>query len=90
MTDKERIEILERMTTEPDEGQEARLDADELDAVLYSIGVLKTLTKRHNNMQTNAEGEIILTETEKQIILEGVRLLSLYCESLDGLSLIHI
>ena len=84
MTNKERIEILERMTAEPDEGQEARLDADELDAVLYSIDVLKTITKGHNNMQTNPEGEIVLTETEKQIILEGARLLSLYCESLDG------
>lgn len=84
MTNKERIEILECMTAEPDEGQEARLDADELDAVLYSIDVLKTITKGHYNMQTNPEGEIVLTETEKQIILEGARLLSLYCESLDG------
>lgn len=84
MTNKERIEILERMTAEPDEGQEARLDADELDAVLYSIDVLKTITKGHNNMQTNPEGEIVLTETEKQIILEGARLLSVYCENLAG------
>ena len=84
MTNKERIEILERMTAEPDEGQEARLDADELDAVLNSIDVLKTITKGHNNMQTNPEGEIVLTETEKRIILEGARLLSVYCESLTG------
>lgn len=84
MTNKERIEILERMTAEPDEGQEERLEADELDAVLYSIDVLKTITKGHNKMLTNPEGEIVLTETEKQIILEGMRLLSVYCETLTG------
>ena len=35
------IEVLETMTAEPDEGQEARLDADELDAVLYAVKMLK-------------------------------------------------
>lgn len=41
MNTKQAIDILETMTAEPDEGQEARLDADELDAVLYAIRVLK-------------------------------------------------
>lgn len=37
MTDKEAIEILETMTAEPEDGQEARLSADELDAVRVAI-----------------------------------------------------
>ena len=41
MTTKKAIDILETMTAEPDEGQEARLDADELDAVLYAVKMLK-------------------------------------------------
>ena len=41
MTGKEAIEILETMTAEPEDGQEARLSADELDAVLYAVKVLK-------------------------------------------------
>lgn len=35
-------------------------------------------------MRTNPEGDVILTETEQQTILEGMRLLSLYCENLTG------
>ena len=41
MNTKKAIDILETMTAEPDEGQEARLDADELDAVLYAVKILK-------------------------------------------------
>ena len=42
MTDtKQAIELLERMTAEPAPGEDARLDADELDAVLLVIGLLK-------------------------------------------------
>lgn len=42
MTDiKQAIELLERMTTEPAPGEDARLDADELDAVLLAIRALK-------------------------------------------------
>lgn len=41
MNYKEAIEILERMTAEPEDGREARLDADELDAVLLAINGLK-------------------------------------------------
>ena len=41
MNTKQAIDILETMTAEPDEGQEARLDADELDAVLYAVKILK-------------------------------------------------
>lgn len=39
------IDILEKMTAEPDEGQEARLDADELDAVLHAVKILKGMEK---------------------------------------------
>lgn len=35
------IQILETLCAEPDEGQEERLEADELDAVLYAIKILK-------------------------------------------------
>lgn len=41
MNTKQAIDILETMTAEPGEGQEARLDADELDAVLYAVKILK-------------------------------------------------
>ena len=42
MTDiKQAIELLERMTAEPAPGEDARLDADELDAVLFAIKALK-------------------------------------------------
>lgn len=41
MNTKQAIDILETMTAEPDEGHEARLDADELDAVLYAVKILK-------------------------------------------------
>lgn len=42
MTDiKQAIELLERMTAEPAPGEDARLDADELDAVLLSLRLLK-------------------------------------------------
>lgn len=41
MNTKQAIDILETMTAEPDEGQEARLDADELDAVMYAVKILK-------------------------------------------------
>lgn len=42
MTDiKQAIELLERMTAEPAPGEDARLDADELDAVLLVIRLLK-------------------------------------------------
>lgn len=42
MTDIEKaIELLERMTAEPAPGEDARLDADELDAVLLVIRLLK-------------------------------------------------
>ena len=37
---KKAAEILETMTEEPEPGHEARLDADELDAVLMAIRVL--------------------------------------------------
>ena len=35
-------------------------------------------------MRTSADGEVILSETEQQTILEGMRLLSIYCENLTG------
>lgn len=35
-------------------------------------------------MQINPENDVILTEAEKQTILEGARLLSVYCENLTG------
>lgn len=41
ITYKEARQILETMTAEPENGQEARLSADELDAVLYAIKVIK-------------------------------------------------
>jgi rubrerythrin len=42
MTDiKQAIERLERMTAEPAPGEDARLDADELDAVLLVLRLLK-------------------------------------------------
>lgn len=41
MTNKTAIELLEKMTAEPEDGNEARLDADELDAVLLAINALK-------------------------------------------------
>lgn len=41
MTVNEIINTLEALCAEPEDGQEARLDADELDAVLYAIKVLK-------------------------------------------------
>lgn len=42
MTDiKQAIELLERMTAEPAPGEDARLDADELDAVLLVLRLLK-------------------------------------------------
>lgn len=42
MTDiKQAIELLERMTAEPAPGEDARLDADELDAVLFVLRLLK-------------------------------------------------
>ena len=39
---KKYIAILENLCVEPESGKEARLDADELDAVLYAINVLKS------------------------------------------------
>ena len=43
MTDenKKTISTLEALCVEPEAGEEARLDADELDAVLYAIKVIK-------------------------------------------------
>lgn len=38
---KECIQILENLCVESEPGQEARLDADELDAVLYAIKYMK-------------------------------------------------
>ena len=38
---KKYIQILENLCVEPEDGQEARLDADELDAVLYAIKTIK-------------------------------------------------
>ena len=38
---KKYIQILENLCVEPEDGQEARLDADELDAVLYAIKIIK-------------------------------------------------
>ena len=35
-------------------------------------------------MKINPEGDVVLTDTEKETILEGARLLSLYCENLTG------
>ena len=35
-------------------------------------------------MKTNPEGEIVLSDTEKETILQGMRLLSIYCENLTG------
>lgn len=41
MTKKEIINTLEALCAEPEDGQDARLDADELDAVLFAIKVIK-------------------------------------------------
>lgn len=49
MNTKQAIDILETMTAEPDEGQEARLDADELDAVLYAVKILKGEEKQNGH-----------------------------------------
>ena len=46
MTRKEAIEILETMTAEPEDGQEARLSADELDAVLFAIGFIRSIADK--------------------------------------------
>ena len=46
MTRKEAIEILETICAEPEDGQEARLSADELDAVLFAIGFIKSITDK--------------------------------------------
>lgn len=35
-------------------------------------------------MTINPEGDVVLSENEKQTILEGMRLLSIYCENLTG------
>ena len=35
-------------------------------------------------MKINPEGDVVLTDTEKDIILQGARLLSMYCENLTG------
>ena len=45
MTPKEAIEILETMCAEPDNGQEARLSADELDAVREAIKALDQMRR---------------------------------------------
>ena len=45
MTHKEAIEILETMTAEPEDGQEARLSADELDAVRLAIKSLDQMRR---------------------------------------------
>ena len=45
MTRKEAIEILETMTAEPEDGQEARLSADELDAVREAIKALDQMQR---------------------------------------------
>ena len=45
MDTKKCIDILEALCVEPDPGKEARLDADELDAVLYAINELKKSTE---------------------------------------------
>lgn len=42
---KERIATLEAMTAEPEPGEDARLDADELDAVLFAIKILREVAK---------------------------------------------
>ena len=44
MDNEEVIDILETLCAEPEDGQEARLDADELDAVLEAIRVIKGKT----------------------------------------------
>ena len=45
ITYKEARQILETMTAEPEDGQEARLSADELDAVLLAISCLNVFVK---------------------------------------------
>lgn len=43
----ERLTIQKNeVTAEPEDGQEARLSADELDAVLFAIGFIKSITDR--------------------------------------------
>lgn len=52
MTDiKQAIELLERMTAEPAPGEDARLDADELDAVLLALKLVKAYTQRFGKWQ---------------------------------------
>ena len=41
MTPKEAIELLEGLCVEPEPGEDARIDADELDAVLFAIDAIK-------------------------------------------------
>ena len=45
ITYKEARQILETMTAEPEDGQEARLSADELDAVLLAIDCLNVFVR---------------------------------------------
>lgn len=80
MTDiKQAIELLERMTAEPAPGEDARLDADELDAVLLAIKALKTppikikpksmnngLTKNNQDL-TKTSGDVISRDVLKDI-----------------------
>lgn len=35
-------------------------------------------------MNTNAEGAVMLNETEKETVLQGLRLMSVYCETRLG------
>ena len=56
MTDiKQAIELLERMTAEPAPGEDARLDADELDAVLLAIRALTTPPIKPKRMTINKD-----------------------------------
>ena len=52
---KEIINTLEGLCAEPEDGQEARLDADELDAVLYAIDAVKDNEPRRGEWLTGED-----------------------------------
>lgn len=59
ITYKEARQILETMTAEPEDGQEARLSADELDAVLLAIDCLNIFDRVFEKVNEKIDNAIL-------------------------------
>lgn len=80
MTDiKQAIELLERMTAEPAPGEDARLDADELDAVLFAIKELKAPAIKPKRMTIDKDTVVFDYIPRGEWIIDGHHRRCNYC-----------